>query len=651
MARLALARLAARLLAALAFAALVAGGAAAEERILSFSSDVVVEADGSLVVTETIDVMSEGDQIRRGIYRDFPTTYPGPWGLKDKVGFELLEVRRDGRVEPWHQEPIDNGVRIYIGDADVLLNSGRHLYVLVYRTDRQIAFLEGEDELAWNVTGNDWVFPILRARATVTLPDGARPLAMAAYTGYQGETGREASIAEGADGLVVAQSKRALEPYEGLTIAVSWPAGFVARPTQVETTISLLRDNVGLVVGVAGLLATFAYFLVAWSAVGRDPEKGVVMPRFDAPERFSAVATGYVWNGGFGLGMSRSEAFAVALTSLAAKGFITIEEADRDFTVTRLKGPTEDLPRGETAVLKRLFSADGEKVKLGAGFEPAVEQAIRELLAAIQGEYADIYRKSHRGFWAGGLLLAVASALGALALDAGNLDTAGFVVVFVLFAGGFAIAAWVLLRTVLPQIKAVLRGNLRFLPGAIGGLLFAAMFCGPLVFIAFEISSYVSLPLMAVIAALVVVTLTFLHLMEAPTRAGRVVLDHIEGYRLYLSVAESGRLEVSAGEPAMTAALFERHLPYAMALGVADAWAAKFASLAGSETELSTTQPSWYHSDRQGRGPSGLASSLGGSLGGAVASSATAPSRSSGGSSSGGGSSGGGGGGGGGGGW
>jgi len=48
---------------------------AQSERILEFHSDVTLEEDSSLRVTETITVVSAGGQIRHGIYRDFPTHY------------------------------------------------------------------------------------------------------------------------------------------------------------------------------------------------------------------------------------------------------------------------------------------------------------------------------------------------------------------------------------------------------------------------------------------------------------------------------------------------------------------------------------------------------------------------------------------------
>ena len=63
--------------------------AAAREAITSFISDVTVNTDGSMDVRETITVRSEGDEIRHGILRDFPTTYKTKSGTQMKVGFEV----------------------------------------------------------------------------------------------------------------------------------------------------------------------------------------------------------------------------------------------------------------------------------------------------------------------------------------------------------------------------------------------------------------------------------------------------------------------------------------------------------------------------------------------------------------------------------
>jgi hypothetical protein len=146
--------------------------AASSERILSFSSEITVDPDASMLVTETIKVVSSGDQIKRGIYRDFPTTYQDRAGNTYVVGFAVQAVGRDGTPEAHHTEALSNGFRIYMGRKEVLLPPGEHTYTLSYRTDRQLGFFKDHDELYWNVTGNGWIFPIETASATVLPPPG-----------------------------------------------------------------------------------------------------------------------------------------------------------------------------------------------------------------------------------------------------------------------------------------------------------------------------------------------------------------------------------------------------------------------------------------------------------------------------------------------
>ncbi len=58
------------------------------ERILNYDSRIEVYQNGQLMVTEKIKVMSTGDKIKRGIYRDFPTTYKARGGKRMRVAFE-----------------------------------------------------------------------------------------------------------------------------------------------------------------------------------------------------------------------------------------------------------------------------------------------------------------------------------------------------------------------------------------------------------------------------------------------------------------------------------------------------------------------------------------------------------------------------------
>ncbi|MEJ2539178.1 MAG: DUF2207 domain-containing protein, partial [Gemmatimonadota bacterium] len=132
--------------------------ATGREEILDYDVAIRVEADGWLQVTEVIRVRALGRQIQRGIYRDFPTTFPREGGLgRVEAPFEVVQVLRDGEPEPWVLQSVGGparrgGIRVRIGNADVVLEPGEHTYTLTYRTLRWIQYGEDADRLYWNVT-------------------------------------------------------------------------------------------------------------------------------------------------------------------------------------------------------------------------------------------------------------------------------------------------------------------------------------------------------------------------------------------------------------------------------------------------------------------------------------------------------------------
>ena len=104
-------------------------------------------------------------------------------------------MRRDGRTEPFTIQSVGGpagrgGVRVRIGDADVMLASGEHTYTLTYLTTRWLIFGESSDQLYWNVTGNGWAFPILAASARVVLPGqpSRDDVVVEGWTGPEGST-------------------------------------------------------------------------------------------------------------------------------------------------------------------------------------------------------------------------------------------------------------------------------------------------------------------------------------------------------------------------------------------------------------------------------------------------------------------------------
>jgi uncharacterized membrane protein len=158
------------------------------------------------------------------------------------------------------------------------------------------------------------------------------------------------------------------------------------------------------------------------------------------------------------------------------------------------------------------------------------------------------------------------------------------------------------------------------------------------------------IPIIIGIGVVMLVSLiVFGSLVRAPTLEGRKLLDEIEGLKLYMNVAERDELKSMRGpdEPVLDAKRYEAMLPFAVALGVEDAWTKKFTLAAGAAAAAQAANSmGWY----SGRGPisnlGDFSHSISSSLTSSISSASTPPGSSSG--SGGGGSSGGGGGGGGG---
>jgi uncharacterized membrane protein YgcG len=614
--------------------------ARAVERILRFVSDVEVQSNGDLAVTETIRVQAEGNQIRRGILRDFPTTYARPDGSRVVVGFDVTSVTRDGASEAWTTEGMANGVRVRIGRADVTLSTGPHDYVIHYRTTRQIGFFADYDELYWNATGTGWTFAIDSAEARITLPQAVPFRQSAFYTGPQGARGRDAAIVEQQPGHIVFRTTRALPPGSGLTIAAAWAKGVVAEPTSSQATGWWLQDHLPGVVAGAGLAAVLAFYALTWLRFGRDPPRGTIIPLFGPPDGMSAAAVRFVEKMKFD-----ARCFTAAIVDLGVNGHIKLT-GDGAQTVIEHRDGGKPIGPPERDLEGKLFAGKPSLQLTQANYEPLgkAKSALQEQLSQTYDGtlFTDNYLWSGLGMGLSFLLLVGIVVL--MIVTYGDPDRLAQLLIGMLVPVLPIIGGAFLIRT---GMRRDSRGAL-FIAG--GGLLIAVpVFCGLAVMGASADNPVDVLP---GIAAYILGPLAFLgiHWLQAPTPAGRGIMDRIEGFRQYLGVAEEDRLNALTPHE-KTPELFERFLPYAIALEVENRWAQRFAGVlaaAGTGAAVST----WYAGSRDWRNdPVGFANHLGGALSHTIASASSPPGSSDSGGSSGGGFSGGGGGGGGGSGW
>ena len=209
-----------------------------DERIHSYDVHVLVMANGTIDVTETIDY-DFGFNSRHGILREFVTSQG--YNPADDPDPRAASVRRD--VKWWRQYPLDvisvasdapdryavesvksafnadlQTKRARIGDKDVTV-TGRHTYTIHYRQKGAVNALSGDDELYWNIVGTGWNVPIDRVHIAVSAETGAITR-VACFSGEAGSTTPCASaIASGNAEFGAAN----LGAYEGVTIAATIP--------------------------------------------------------------------------------------------------------------------------------------------------------------------------------------------------------------------------------------------------------------------------------------------------------------------------------------------------------------------------------------------------------------------------------------------
>jgi hypothetical protein len=636
----------------LLLAALLAWAApshAQTERILDFHSDIALQDDSSLQVTETIIVVAAGGQIRHGIFREFPTHYSDPYNNRYAVGFQMLSATRDSAEETFRVENYSHGVRIYLGDRNAMVPPGRHVYTLTYTTDRQLGFFSDHDELFWNVTGLGWNFRIDNASAMVHLLS-AIPADQVTLSGFTGPKGsRESKLSSSRDAHAFQfTATRPLAPREGLSILLEWPKGYVTPPTFSQKAEYLFRDNRDALLLATGLLVLLLYYLIAWAEVGRDPRPGVIMPLYEPPATLSPAGMRYLVRMGFD-----NKTFAAAILDMAARGYLKIKEEADSYMLTRADKDERVLAPDEKQIAGVLFKGRQE-IWLRQENHEVIQAALLAVQKCLKTAEYKVYFVTNSRYLLPPVLLSLVIVIVYLLAHGGPQLFIGAFLCFWLTFWSIGVAA--LLKSVVQAWHAAFsRGEVPF--GNTVKALFITLFCIPFVAgefmgLAFLVKTS-SVALAVFLVASAVVHIVFLYLMKAPTHAGRRLLDQIEGFKMFLGAVDSERLN-RAMPPQQTPAVFEKFLPYALALDVEQDWANKFSGVLAAASSVagnsSTVYATSFYLGTHGGGFAGtnFASSFSNSFTSAISSSSAAPGSGGGGGSGG---SGGGGGGGGGGGW
>jgi len=342
-----------------------------------------------------------------------------------------------------------------------------------------------------------------------------------------------------------------------------------------------------------------------------------------------------------------------ALIDSAVKGYITINKENNKYSIQKTDRNDIILTEDEKILLDSLFQETDvqnlkpeavikQKLSFTQGNHLIISRALKSFKITVSKTIAQKYIKTNKYL----LILGICIHILFFLIYAGLLFLEGSMYAFELFFSSFIFSG--ILFGILIPVWINMLGNAK---QNIKSVLFLTFFI--ILFAQISIFSTVlpvpNLPLLVPIFIFVPLIFHpyFAFWNKARTTEGRKIQDAIEGFKMFLGTTEREKIKVLYPDIPHTFEIFEKYLPYAIALDVEKNWSEQFSDVL-SDSEQIDNAGMWYAGSHSIFNSSDFGSSFSSSLTSAISSSSQAPG-SSGGSSEG--SSGGGGGGGGGGGW
>lgn len=495
----------------------------ARELINSFDVTIHVQPDGLIQVTESIEVMAERVMIVHGLTRDIPTRYQEAFGTFYQAPVQVISVTRDGKPEPFYLDNTSSGIRIHTGSEHTMLPVGKHTFVIQYYVYRQIGHFDVQNNYENNpAQAHDELY------WNVTGHYSRLPVLYAQARVY---------LPEG-----VPTKDIIFKAYTGpvRTRGQQYKAYVAPDKSIVFQTTAPLAAQEGLTI------------VVGWP------------PGFVQQPGWWMRIIHFVYDNPFFMYASLMTIIVMVLTVIALHSMRRFNKAG---TIIPLFGPPDGISpaAARLLILKKIdeksFAAQivsmavagylviqyettmagGYQYTLKQTMEPAADMPFiqKRFLELLFGRTKSVVIDTR---WEGRSALSTTYAFLKRELEGQSSryfdDNAAWV----------GSIFFVSLLTVIPVISY---GDLS------GYEVWVAFIAGILLFCNLLVAKY---------------SVTY-------TSHGRSLTDQLTGFKMYLSVAESDRMRIAGTPPTKTPALYEKFLPYAIALGVEEQWSHQFAPI------------------------------------------------------------------------
>ncbi len=603
--------------------------------IKDFHSDIVVNTDSSLLITEKIVADCGNLPGKHGIFRVLPTQINTPEG-KILTPIELVSITDfSGQPLEYSTSKQNNTITWKIGDPNITVK-GENEYKIVYKVKNAIRFQENFEELWWNLNGNFWELEIDNYSADIHFPAGINEnnTKIDYYTGLYGLKNKDLAFVKWQDDILQVYSTQVLKKGEGISLSVLMPKNIFI-PYQIT-----FSDKYPGWPSLVFPILTFIFCFAFWKKHGKDPNLNkAVIAEYEAPDNLTPMQMSML----SGLGFLKNEAISAAIIKFACDGIIKIE----DVSAKVLGFTKKDYRFTVIDVNKAAALNGGEKILFDAIFlGPKDEALMKENAEKIFSQNKNLDKTIIAGIFS-------------MLLGKTNQHTSKL--------NQFTKGVWAdftekksenLLSDVkkifymkLPDIKQAVRTLLEidgyleknryttgyFLYGFSTLVLSTIIFSASLTLFSSAGVQSISLMVFSFILSFIIFFL-FVVFMNKRTLKGAEAEWKIKGFKLFIETAEKYRARFYEKEN-----MFEKILPYAIYFGLTDIWVKAMKNIYGIE-KFNSMAPVWFISSNGSFDVDSFSSALT-SMTSAISQSASSSSGAGGGGFSGGGGGGGGGGG------
>lgn len=500
--------------------------------IKNYDSEIVVNKDSSLLITEKITADCGNLSNKHGIYRSLPTFYQKTSTEKVSTPIELVSITDFNNNSLKYSTSKSDGIVTWkIGDEDKTV-SGVNYYKITYKVKNAIRFDNGNfDEFYWNLIGNYWQIQIDAASTKIQFPAEITKnnVTTSIYTGYQSQQGKDATLNWIDDNNLLVTSNKIIKPTYGMTLSATFPKNVISPhvPTWWE---KYGADLIYLLP-----ILTFIICFIFWRKNGVDPKvRKAIIAEYEPPEKMTPLQMEAISRGN----KIGNRAISAEIINLAVKKYISIEEIagkglfrSKDYKFKLLQSNfnnDQSLTNSEEQLLSSLFSGQNEI-----------------LLSDLKNKF---YSK----------ISAVTDKVKNEKIVADSFDQKSF-------------KTRKLLSLLVPVILIIIGLTTNYLKshGAID-----------------TSDQYNAYSISIFLAGAIFIT--FIVLISKATPYGAELQWKIKGFKLYMQTAEKYREQFNEKED-----IFEKYLPYAIVFGIVGLWAKKMMVIYGDDY-FSHYHPMWY---------------------------------------------------------